>query len=110
MATFDAKALVRRMSGAAAESLGGRWPEAAAYAELEFAKFADTVLLIRRLKAARKITRARAKAHLDIQRNAMRTVLLTVEGLGQLAAEAALNAALDAVRATVNAAVGWRIL
>jgi hypothetical protein len=40
----------------------------------------------------------------------MRIVLLTIEGLGILAVEAAINAAIDVVRSSVNTALGWAIL
>ena len=51
-----------------------------------------------------------AELHLQIQKNAMRSVLLTVEGLGLLAAEQAINQALALVKDQVNAAVGFALL
>jgi hypothetical protein len=48
---------------------------------------------------------------MDLQHNASRAVLLTIKGLGIIAVEGAINAALDVVRDTINSAVGgWRIL
>ena len=57
-----------------------------------------------------KITEEQARLYIDIQKNSMRIVLLTIEGLGILAVEAAINAAIDVIRSTVNTALGWRIL
>ena len=45
-----------------------------------------------------------------MQKNATKTVFLTVEGLGILAVEAAMNAALKTIRDAVNTAVGFVLL
>jgi hypothetical protein len=45
-----------------------------------------------------------------MQKNAMRSVMLAVEGLGIIAVEAAINSALGVVRKTVNTALGWPLL
>ncbi|HKZ47063.1 MAG TPA: hypothetical protein VJ202_06760 [Thermodesulfobacteriota bacterium] len=40
----------------------------------------------------------------------MLSVFLTVEGLGIIAVEEAINAAMAVVRSTINTAIGWSIL
>jgi len=66
---------------------------------------------IAQLKAEGKITEQEAAYLMDLQRNASRTVLLTIEGLGILTVEATINAALTVVRDTINNALGgWKIL
>lgn len=40
----------------------------------------------------------------------MESVLLALEGLGILAADAAIDAALGVARDTLNSAIGWKIL
>jgi hypothetical protein len=62
------------------------------------------------LKATGKINDEQAKLHIEIQKNATRTVLLTVEGLGIVTVDAAINAALDAVKDSVNTAVGFVLI
>ena len=47
---------------------------------------------------------------MEIQKNASRTVLLTIEGLGLLAVEAAINAALNVVKDAVNTGIGFTLL
>jgi len=47
---------------------------------------------------------------LSIEKHATETALLTVEGLGIVAAESAINAALGAVTTLVNTAVGFALL
>jgi hypothetical protein len=99
------------MASAAATVLKKKqWRDAGVYAEGEFRKLAQTVTTIASLRARRRITRPQAELLLEMQHNAMRSVLLTVEGIGILAAEAAINAALGAARDTLNRAIGWRLL
>jgi hypothetical protein len=52
----------------------------------------------------------RAKLLLDMQKNASSSVLQTVKGLSLLAAEQAINAALNVLRSSVNTAIGIALL
>jgi hypothetical protein len=108
--SLKASQLAAAMSAAAADSLGDKWPDIKDYAVGEFKKVAADIVLIGKLRTRKKISSRRAKLHLEMQKNATKTVLLTVEGLGILAVEAALNAALKAVRDVVNTAVGFSLL
>jgi len=45
-----------------------------------------------------------------MQKNATRMVLMTIEGLGVLSAEAAINSALSAVKDNVNQEIGFTLL
>lgn len=99
-----------KMLAAAKSILGKKWPKVKDYAELEFKKLADTLTMIEQLFLAGSISEDEARLQLEIQRNAARTVLLTLKGLGILAAEEAVNAALDVVKAPMNAALGFRLL
>lgn len=85
-------------------------PDVKEYAESEFRKIGESVALIEKLKKAGKITEEQARIHLEIQKNAARTVLLTLEGLGAVIVERAINAAIGAVRKTVNSALGWKLI
>lgn len=87
-----------------------QWPDIKEYGEAEAKKMAQSLLMIEALTASGKINEEQAALQLDIQKNASRAVLLTIEGLGILAAEAAINAALDAVRESVNTALGFTLL
>lgn len=87
-----------------------KWPEIREYGQAEAKKLAQTLVMIEALKSAGKINEEQARLHLEIQKNATRTVMLTLEGLGILAVEAALNAGLDTVKDAVNTAVGFSLL
>ena len=102
--------LTRDMVAAAKGELSDEWPEIKMYAEAEARKIAETIKMVGKLYAQGKITAAAAKLHLKIQRNAARMVLLTVEGLGILAVEKAINAAVRAIKDSVNAAVGFVLI
>ena len=52
----------------------------------------------------------KAKLHLDIQKNASKMIMLTLEGLGIVAVEAAINAALKIIKDTVNTALGFTLI
>ena len=102
--------LKKRMIEAAKTELGDRWPEIRIYAESEARKIAETVTMVAKLLADDRISLKEAKLHLRIQANASKTVLLTVEGLGLLAVEGAINAAIDSLKAVVNEAIGRRLI
>ena len=110
MAELDVSKLATDMLGAAMKVLNQKWPEAAGYAESEFKKIAESIALIQRQCAAGKMTEEQARLHLELQRIASRNVLLTLEGLGLLTAEAAINAALQVVKVAVNTAIGIVLL
>lgn len=91
-------------------SLTEKWPDIKEYGEAEAKKLAQTLVMIEALKESGKINKRQATLHLEIQKNATRTVLLTLEGLGVLAVEGAINAALKVVKDAVNTAVGFALL
>ncbi len=102
--------VVKEMLGAAAGELSGAWDEVEDYARSEFKKFAETLELIERQLVQGKMTPERARLHVDFQKQSMKAVLLTIEGLGILAVERAINAALGVVRDAVNTALGAAVI
>ena len=102
--------LVKDMLTAARGEIGERWPDVKVYAETEAKKLAQTLVMIEKLKAAGQITKKQADILLDMQKQTSRVVLLTIEGLSLLAAEAAVNAAIKSIRDTVNGSIGWKLV
>ncbi len=98
------------MIGAAKASLGRDWSKARAFAEPELDRLARSLVSIGQLTVDGTITQEEAAALLDIHKNTTRMVILTVEGLGLLAVENAINAALASVKDTLNAALGVALL
>jgi hypothetical protein len=110
MPALNIEDALRKMAEAASAVLKGKWPVVRSYAETEFKKLAETLALIIREKETGAITEEEAAILLDMQKQATRAVLTAVEGLGVLAAEEAINAALGAVKDIVNRAIGWTLL
>jgi len=107
---LDPEAILQAMTKAAAAALKKKWPASRDYAANEFEKFVIQMQQIERLKQEKKITPDEARFLVQLQQNAMKSVLLTLEGLGMLAVESAVNAAIDAVRDLINTAIGWKVL
>lgn len=98
--------LLTPMLNAAKEVVGEKWPEVQDYAESEFKKIGENILMIGKMKLNQPpISDEQARLLFDIQKNASRAVLLAVEGMSLIIAEKAINAALDVIRTAVNTAL-----
>lgn len=102
--------LASQMLAAALPILKKHAQDAESFAKVEFTKVAQTIVAIGEQLAAGQIDQQEAGLLLDMQRNASRNVLLTLRGLALLAVEAAINAALAVVKATVNTALGFALI
>ncbi len=102
--------LASKMFEAFRGELSVKWPDVKDYAEAESKKLAENFVMIEKLKISGEISEEQAKLHHEIQRNATRAVLLTVEGLGLLAVEQAINAAMSVLKETVNGALDFSLL
>jgi hypothetical protein len=107
---LNVSSLAKAMTEAAKGKLKDHWPEVKEFARAEARKTAETLAMIERLTLAGEINIKQAKALLQMQKNSALAVMLTVQGLGLLAVESAINAALGAVKNTVNTAMGFVLL
>ena len=94
MADFDFEALVKEMGKAATPHLKGGASKAREFGRVEADKMARTAMMLAAGVAAGKIDQEEAKLVLEVQKNASRSVLLTIKGLGIVAVENAINAAV----------------
>lgn len=108
--TLSASQLGKDIVAAFEEVFAEKWPDMKEYGEAESKKMAQAFVMIEALRASGKINEEQAELHLVIQKNATRTVFLAVEGLGILAVEALINAALDVVKDAVNTALGFELI
>lgn len=108
--SLKASALVPEMLAALRESLGRDFGKVRDFARPELQKLAQSLVHIGKLVAENKVTERQARALLKIHLNATQTVLLTVEGMGVIAIERALNAALATVRDAINTGVGFKLV
>ena len=110
MPAINIDELLPQMLNAAAGVLKKQWPEVRAYAESEFKKIGQSLLFIQAQTASGAMTQKQAQLHLDLQKFAAQNVLLALEGMDILAAEAAINAALAVIKDAVNKALGFALL
>lgn len=109
MSSINGDQLVASMMQAAQEVFARRWPDAQDYVESELKKIVETITFIESQVARNLMSDEKARLHIEMQKSAA-IVMLTVKGLGILAVEDAINAALDVVRSTVNTALGFVLL
>jgi hypothetical protein len=110
MAEINFVEIGKNMLTAAKGELTSKWIEVKPYAEKEVKAFTENLKFITKLKAEGKINEKQALLYVDIQKSSMRIVLLTIEGLGIVSVENAINAAINSVKESVNTAIGWSIL
>ncbi|MBT3880312.1 MAG: hypothetical protein HON76_05330 [Candidatus Scalindua sp.] len=108
--SIDVADIAAKMLEAFKGQLTKKWPEVKVYAETEARKLAETLVMIEKLKLAGEITDEQAKLQLQIQKNACRTVFLAIEGLGIIAVEQAINAALGVLKDAINTALKFPLI
>ena len=108
--SLDLNSLLKDMLSAAKDSLGSHWEGIKDVATISFKGLAQHLVDIEKMRLNGTITPEKAALLIGMQKDAVKIAIATEEGLGLLAAEAAINAALDVVRNTVNAAIGFAIL
>lgn len=108
--SLNASQLGQDMLGAFKGVLNKKWPDIQEYAQAEANKLAQALVMIETLKLSGKINESQARLHLEIQKNSTRTVFLTLEGLGILVVEEAVNSALAVVKEAVNSALGFALV
>jgi|SRR6185312_13090516 len=110
MPQLDINTMLDNMVSAAKSSLSDKWLGIADAASTPMKNLAQNIADIEKMKINGTITEEKAQLLIDMQKNAIKTVLLTEEGLGLLAAQAAINAITDVLKGTVNKAIGWSLL
>lgn len=106
MAKLDLDVLVKEMGKAALPFLKAGAAKAKAYGKTEAEKIARTAAMLAKGVADGSIDEAEARLVLDVQKNASRSILLTIQGLGIVAVENAMNAAMVVLQKGIEAATG----
>jgi hypothetical protein len=107
---LDLSGLFTSMMTAAQGSLKTGWAAVQPFAKTQFTAIAQQIVDIEAQLAAGQLTQDDASSLLNMQENASRSALMTVEGIGLATAQNAINAALGAVASTVNKALGFALL
>ena len=107
---LDVDKLFEDMVAAVKGVVAGRWPEIQNLAEDELKALAELLVRIEARKAAGTISDDDARSLLKIHRNTVETVLASIQGMTLIAAEMAVNAALNVVKEAVNKALNFDLL
>jgi hypothetical protein len=110
MANINVDQIFSGMIAAAKGVFNQKWPGIKDYAEAEFEKLARILAQIESLRLTNQISEAEASVLFEMQKNTARAVMLTLEGMSLLLVEGAINAALAAVKDSVNGALGFALL
>lgn len=110
MPNLNVSELAKNIVGAFKSELSAKWPDVKTYAESEAKKLAQSIKMLETLSRDNKITEEQAALHLQIQKNSTRMALLTLEDMGLLAVEGAINAAFAAIKTAVNTALGFALI
>ena len=107
---MDVASLAASMLVAAKVPLIAGWDTAEPFAKTQFTNIAQQIVDIQAQLSAGSLNQAQASILLDMQKNASRAAFLTISGIGVLAAQDAINAALGAIATAVNGALGFPLL
>jgi replicative superfamily II helicase len=110
MANIDVGKLAAAMLRAAQGKLQAHWNDVRPFAQTEMKKLAETALQIQLGQADGSLTKEQAEILLAMQANASQAVLTALETVGMIAAQDAINAAIDVLKDAVNNAVGIAFL
>jgi hypothetical protein len=115
MSDIDPKKLAEDMLAAAKPSLLAHWNSVRPFAATEMAKLAETAVQIKlgqedKSQGDNSLTPEQARILLKMQANASQAVLTAVETVGMIAAQDAINAALNVLKQAVNTAIGFAFL
>ena len=110
MGKLDFSTLLDQMLESAKTQLAGNWPSVKEITTSSFKTLVNSLVDIEQMKLEGTITEEQARLLLNMHKNTAKIVLLSVEIIGIVAAEQAINAALDVIKDTVNTAVGFAIL
>ena len=110
MPHIDTHALGEQMLSAIKTPLQQHWNAVRPFAQTEMQKLALTALQIEVGQKDGSLNHHQAEILLQMQANATAAVLTSIETIGMIAAQNAINAALGVLKNAVNTAVGFAFL
>jgi hypothetical protein len=110
MAKLNFTTIFGEMVAAARTTLEENWPTVSDIASSSFKTLAQALVDIEQMKNEGSISDEQAKLLLNMHKNTAKIVLLSVKVIDLVKAEAVINAALNAIKIPVNAALGFPIL
>ena len=102
MSSINIIELGKDMLNAAGEVVSDNFDDIKLLADDELEGFARRTIKLAKMVEAGDLSAEQAKAILKIRKNALESVLLSISGIGILAAQEAINSAIDVLRESVN--------
>lgn len=106
----DRQSYLKLMLRACEEQQIEQWQNIKAHAENELRSLLLMIEWLAEMKTAGEISTEQARIHIDIQKNTMRTRLMSLPGISMVAAEHLINNAIDSVRKDLYEEIGWVIV
>ncbi|MBL7684295.1 MAG: hypothetical protein JNK00_13130 [Flavipsychrobacter sp.] len=106
MTNIDMQQIIKDCTVAVKSILGKSWKQFKPYAEHEFKKFTESAEFLAKLKLSGNIDDEELDMRLKMQELSLKNVLLTIAGIGIVAAQDVINALLNIVYGAINAFVG----
>ena len=106
---LDINKVASDMLQASASALIKGGEQASEYASHEYAQFIEDIEHVQTMAEQGTITAGEAQALVDQHKMSMQAVLLCVEGLGVIAVQNAINAALKVLNDAIAAALGTAV-
>ena len=110
MPTINVNDLITSMLGAAAQAGREHWPQIRDSVGPQFEELAEIAARIEERKNNNTMNEPQERAIVKIQENALKAVVAGMSGQAKVAAQAAVNAALNVLRTTLNGALGFPFL
>jgi hypothetical protein len=110
MGKLNFTTIFEEMVSAAKSTLEENWPSVSDIASSSFKSLAQALVDIEQMKNENTISDEQAKLLLNMHKNTLKIVLLSVKVIDLVKAEAVINAALSAIKIPVNAALGFPIM
>jgi hypothetical protein len=102
---FDTSKVVSDMLRASAGALSNGGKQATEYATHEYSQFISDIQQVQNMAEAGTISSDEAQALVDQHKLSMQAVLITIEGLGVIAVQNAINAAMAVLNSALQTAV-----
>ena len=107
---FDPDAVLKEAVGAAKAAISGTdWAEIKEYVKKSAKDLVNAGIQVQKLKLTGKINEDEAKSLIEEEKIVVRMKLRAIAGVTLLTVQNALNAVLQVLRDSLNAAIGWRI-
>lgn len=110
MSTIDFSKILGDMLDAAKSQLADKWPAVESLATSSIKTLAQSLIDIEEMSLKGTITKEQAALLLSMHKNTAKIALLSVEVVGIVAAEQAINAALDVVKDAINNTIGFGLI